>query len=99
MIREGIEGLRLCSRKHYQPKSRKRLLHKEESLLVSIPLSNISIQLKVTLPLSSYTDGQVVSLNLLHNRMERCGFLPSVMICLYCFAIIAILYFIFFRME
>ena len=97
--KRGHRRLRLCSRKHYQPKPRKQPLHKEESLLVSIPLSNISIQLKVTLPLSSYTDGQVVSLNLLHNRMERCGFLPSGMICLYCFAIVAILYFIFFRME
>ena len=105
--RRGHRRLRLCSRKHYQAKPRKRRVnkeqslvvsiplsnismpfevtyplssYKEQSLVVSIPLSNISIPFKVTYPLSSYTDGQVVSLNLLHNRLERCGFLPSGMI-------------------
>ena len=34
----------------------------------------------VTLPLSSYTDGLVVSLNLLHTRLKCCGSLPSGMI-------------------
>ena len=96
--RRGHRRLRLCSRKRYQPKPRKQQLHKEENFLVSISLSNISISFKFTLPLSSYTDGQVVSLNLLHNRLECCGSLPSGMIFLLCFAIV---YYIlsFVRME
>ena len=82
--RRGHRRLRLCSQKHYQPKPRKQRLPKEESLLLSIPLRNISVSFKVTLPLSSYTNGSVVSVDLLHERLEQCGFLPSGIIFLFC---------------
>ena len=75
--------LRLCSNKCYQPKARKRRLAKEESLLVSVPLNNIIIPFKVSLPLSSYTNGTVASVHLLQNRLECCGFLPLGIIFLY----------------
>lgn len=73
--RRGHRKLRLCSRKKYQ--SKRRLPLKKQSLLISIPLKNISIPFLVSLPLSSYTDGPVVSVDLLHVRLEHCKIIPS----------------------
>ena len=74
--RRGHRKLRLHSNKHWQPKPKR--------LPVSIPLRDVSV-LKVSLPLSfqvslplcSFVDAPVRSLDILHSRLKQCNGIPS----------------------
>ena len=66
--RRGHRKLRLHSNKHWQPKPKR--------LPVSIPLRDVSV-LKVSLPLCSFVDAPVRSLDILHSRLKQCNGIPS----------------------
>lgn len=71
--RRGHRKLRLCSKKHFQPKPKR--------LPVSIPLQDVSA-LKVSVPLSfevslPMSDAPVESIEMLHGRLKQSAVIPS----------------------
>lgn len=83
--RRGHAKLRLCSRKNYKPRPRKKRL--PTSFPISIPLKNVYVfkvslplnlvSFKVSLPISAYTDMPLLSLDILHERLKHHNALPS----------------------
>ena len=78
--RKGHRKLRLDSRKHFKPKPKS----KPKSLPISIPLKDVSVlkvswplSFKVSLPLSSFNDTPVESLEKLHCRLKQSNVIPS----------------------
>ena len=78
--RRGHRKLRLDSRKHFKPKPKS----KPKSLPISIPLKDVSVlkvswplSFKVSLPLSSFNDTPVESLEKLHCRLKQSNVIPS----------------------
>ena len=77
--RRGHRKLRLTSRKYFKPKPKRA----QTTIPVSLQLQ--SPDLKISLPLQAYVDGCVRSIEILRERVRKCGDLPSGMESQACF--------------
>ena len=74
--RRGHRKLRLTSRKHFKPKPKRH--GNVERKTASIPEPNEEfLDLNISLPLSTYTDASVKSVDVLYNRVKSCAVIPS----------------------
>ena len=73
--RRGHCKLRLTSRKHFKPKPKRCSNVLRET--ATTPGNEESLNFRISLPLSAYTDASVKSVDALHNRVKSCAVIPS----------------------